>query len=320
MVERVAPLVGAFFANEEVTVSAEIEARVQATGPDMGDRVRVGEVLLTLYDASIQAELREVEAKLVKARSDRARADLLRDEGIMAANEAESMRTEAAVLEAQRDVLRVKLESTIVRSPLTGAVTSRAVTAGEVVERGDTLYTIVQDDPLKFRTPIPERFAGFLKVGQDVRVSVDAHPGRTFNGQITRINPTSESANRSILIEALVPNPEGLLKPGFFAKGDLVYDRHGEAIAVPERALTTFAGVTKLFIVKDGKAEERVVRTGAELPDGRREIADGVAQGEQVAISNLEKLEQGMPVTITTTTASEPEAPAAPRSSLAGSS
>ena len=138
----------------------------------------------------------------------------------------------------------------------------------------------------------------FLQLDQPIRVTVDAYPSRIFEGKITRINPTSEAANRSITIEALVPNPERLLRPGFFAKGDLVYDPHGDVVVVPEKALTTFAGVTKLYVIANGKAEERIVRTGVAVDDGR-EIADGVKQGELVAVSNLDKLEQGAPVTVT---------------------
>jgi RND family efflux transporter MFP subunit len=144
---------------------------------------------------------------------------------------------------------------------------------------------------------VPERFTNFVHVGQQVRVGVDAYPGKTFTGAITRVSPTSEVANRSITIEAIVPNPDGLLKPGFFTRGELVYDTAGEAVAVPERALTTFAGVTKVFVVADGKAGERVVRVGPGSQDGLREIEDGVKSGEQVAVSKVEELEQGMPVT-----------------------
>jgi membrane fusion protein (multidrug efflux system) len=298
-VPRSAPLVGAFFANEEVTIAAQIEARVQELHYDMGDRVQKGDVLLRLDDAEFRALLREVEARVAKARADNARAQVLRGQGIMANEEADRLRTEAAIYEAQRDVLEVKIDRTIIRAPLTGSIAARTVGIGEIVSSGRPLFKLVQDDPLKFRTPIPERFAGFLKLGQAIHVGVDAYPGRDFTGEITRINPTSESANRSITIEALVPNPEGLLKPGFFAKGDLVYDQHGEAIVVPQRALTTFAGVSKLFVVKDGKAEERVVRVGAEVPGDRVEIVDGVAAGEQVAVSNIERLEHGLPVTVT---------------------
>ena len=297
-VERTADAVGAFYANEEVTVSSQIDARIDWLGPDMGDHVRAGDVILNLDDADLRAELREVEARLAKARADDVRAQQLRQEGIMAAELAEKMRTDVTVLEAQRDVLEVKLDRTVIRSPLTGAVAERVVSVGEVVQKGHALYRIVEDDPLKFRTPIPERFAAFLRVGLTVRVRVDAYPGRTFAGTITRINPTSEAASRSITIEAEVPNPEGLLKPGFFGVGGLVYDEHAQVLAVPERALTTFAGVTKLFVVADGKAQERVVRTGVAVADGRREIIDGVAEGEQVAVTSVDNLEHGSPVSL----------------------
>ena len=297
-VERTVSLVGAFFANEEVAIAAQIEARVASFEHDMGDHVSQGDVLVRLDDADLQASLREMQARLSKARADNARAQVLSQQGIMAAEEAEKMRTEAVVLEAQLDVLKVKIDRTVIRAPFTGVIAERDTSVGAVVKIGQTLYKLVQDDPLKFRTPVPERFAGFLRLDQPIRVTVDAYPGKIFEGTITRINPTSEIANRSITIEALVPNPERQLRPGFFAKGDLVYDPHGDVVVVPEKALTTFAGVTKLYVIANGKAEERIVRTGVAVDD-TREIADGVQQGELVAVSNLDKLEQGAPVTVT---------------------
>lgn len=297
-VERSVSLVGAFFANEEVAIAAQIEARVASFEHDMGDHVEQGEVLVHLDDADLQASLREMQARLAKARADNARAQVLSQQGIMAAEEAEKMRTEAVVLEAQLDVLKVKIDRTVIRAPFKGVIADRQTSVGAIVKVGQTLYKLVQDDPLKFRTPVPERFAGFLQLGQPIRVTVDAYRDRVFEGKITRINPTSETANRSITIEALVPNADRQLRPGFFAKGDLVYDPHGDVVVVPEKALTTFAGVTKLYVIANGKAEERVVRTGVAV-DAQREIADGVQKGELVAVSNLDKLEQGAPVTVT---------------------
>lgn len=299
-VERTVPLIGEFSANEQVTVAAQLEGRILAIGPDLGDRVPQGALLVRLDDAPVQAAIREVEAKLAKARADDARAQLLKKEGIMSSEEADRMRTEAQVLAAQLDVLRVRLAYTMIQAPLPGAIAARMVSAGEFVQPGRPLYRIVQDDPVKLRAPVPERFSDFVKVGQDIRVGVDAYPDKTFVGEITRVSPTSETANRSITIEAIVPNPEHLLKPGFFTRGDLVYDHAGRALAVPERALTTFAGVTKVFVVKDGKAEERVVRVGPGSRDGLREIENGVADGERVAVSHVDDLEQGAAVTVTT--------------------
>jgi membrane fusion protein (multidrug efflux system) len=297
-VERVADLVGSFFAYEEVDVASELTARIAWLGPDMGDEVQAGDVILRLDDATIRAELREVEARLVKAHADNTRAQQLRGEGIMSSEEAEKASTDTAVLEAQRDALKVKLDRTVIRSPLNGSIAARVVSVGEVVEQSKPVYRVVQDDPLKFRTPIPERFARFLRIGQEVRLGVAAYPDRVFVGKITRINPTADAANRSIVIEAELPNSEHLVKPGFFGSGKIVYDEHAPALVVPETALTSFAGVTKLFVIKDGKAEERVVRTGLTLADNRREIADGVTEGESVAISNVDKLEHGAPVAI----------------------
>jgi membrane fusion protein (multidrug efflux system) len=279
-VERTTDLVGSFFANEEVTVASQIESRVVWLGPDMGDHVAKGDVIVRLDDADLQAQLREVEARLVRARADDQRARDLRASGIMSQQEAERMVADDKVLEAQRDLLKVKLDRTVIRAPLTGGIAIRFVSAGEVAQIGRPLFKIVQDDPLKFRTPIPERFASFLHLDQEVRLGVAAYPDRRFAGKITRINPAAEEVNRSILIEAEVPNPEGLIKPGFFGSGEIVYDSAAPALVVPDAALTTFAGMTKLFVVKDGKAEERVVRPGVTVGEHRREIADGIAEGE----------------------------------------
>jgi len=299
-VQRTADLVGSFFPNDEATVAAQLESRVVWYGPDMGDTVTKGEVILRLDDADLQAQLREVEARLVKARADDDRARDLRAAGVMSKTEAERMGTDAAVLTAQRDLLKVKLDRTIVRSPLDGSIAARTVSVGEIAQVGRPLYKIVQDEPLKFRTLIPERFASFLHLDQEIHVGIAAYPDKQFTGRITRINPTAEEINRSIMIEAEVLNTEKLIKPGFFGSGEIVYDRQSPALVVPAAAITTFAGVTKVFVVKGGKAEERIVRTGVATAGERREIAEGVHEGEEVAVTNLDRLENGAPVTTTT--------------------
>ncbi len=298
-VERTADLVGSFFANEEVTVASQIESRVVWLGADMGDHVAQGDVIVRFDDADLQAQLREVEARLVRAHDDDERARSLRASGVMSRQEAERMWSDAAVLEAQRDLLKVKLDRTVIHAPLGGGIAVRFVSVGEIAQIGRPLFKIMQDDPLKFRTPIPERFASFLHVGQEVRLGIAAYADRRFAGKITRINPAAEEANRSIVIEAEVPNPDGLIKPGFFGSGEIVYDSRAPALVVPDAALTTFAGLTKLFVVKDGKAEERVVRAGMTVGEHQREITDGVAEGEEVAVTNVDRLENGAAVTVT---------------------
>jgi membrane fusion protein (multidrug efflux system) len=139
-----------------------------------------------------------------------------------------------------------------------------------------------------------------LRPGQAVRLSVDPYPGETFNGQVTRIGSAADPAARSLAFEAQVPNADHRILPGFFGHGEVVVSHEERALAVPRGALTSFAGVTKVFVVEDGVAREHAVRLGVDLGDGWVEVAEGVAQGKQVATSGLSKLADGTAVVIRT--------------------
>src|SRR6185503_19079867 len=121
---------------------------------------------------------------------------------------------------------------------------------------------LVQDDPVKFRGEVPEREVPALRAGQEVRIGVDPYPGETFTGQVTRIGTAADAAARSLAFEALVPNADHRIRPGFFGHGEVVVSRDERAVAVPRSALTMFAGVTKLFIIEDNVAHERPVVLG----------------------------------------------------------
>src|SRR5262249_22259994 len=159
--------------------------------------------------------------------------------------EYESMKTAAAVAEAQRDTQNVLIEHARVLSPLTGSVASRIVSVGEYVRAGTPLFKLVADQPLKLRGDVPERFAHELAAGQSVQIQVDAFPGQTFSGTLARISPSVNRDNRSISVEAVVENGDRRLKPGFFANASIVTRAEDEALMVPQTAIVTFAGVTR---------------------------------------------------------------------------
>jgi RND family efflux transporter MFP subunit len=129
-------------------------------------------------------------------------------------------------------------------------------------------------------------------------VSVDPYPGETFHGTLSRVGSASNAQARSLAFEALVPNADRRLRPGFFGRAEIVVRRDERAVAVPRSAVTTFAGVTKLFVVEDGIAREQEVALGVDLGDGWVEITQGVAKGMQVATSGLSKLANGTAVQI----------------------
>jgi membrane fusion protein (multidrug efflux system) len=295
---RLLKFVGTLFGNEEVKLSSQVEGQIEQITVDLGDRVAADQVLVVVDDTGARAQLREVEARLAKARADEARGRELMNNRIISPQEYEAMQTAVSVAQAQRDAMDVALAHKQVRSPLGGSVARRLVSVGEYVRPGTPLFDLVDDDPLKLRGDVPERFADEIAAGQAVQIKVDAFPDEVFDGTLVRISPAANPENRSITVEAEVPNHERRLKAGFFASANIVTRADAEALVVPETAVITFAGVTKLFVVRDGIAYERQVRIGTRDDQGLVEVVEGLHPDEVVATSGLAKLENGRAVTI----------------------
>lgn len=297
-VERTVSVVGTLEANEHAQLASESQGQVTAVEADLGDRVQKGQVLARVRTDVLEAKLREAEASMAEASADEGRAQPLRSQGIIAPQEYEKIRTALEVARARRDLLRIELERATVRSPFDGSVSARLVNLGDYVQPGTAMFRVVQDDPLKFRGELPERDVPALSIGQEVRIIVDAYPDEKFMGKVSRVGAASDPAARALAFEVLVPNADHRIRPGFFGRGDLVLRRDAHAVAVPRSAVTTFAGVTKLFVVENGVAHEKPIVLGADLGDGWVEVTEGVSQGEQVATSGLSRLTEGAEVTV----------------------
>jgi multidrug efflux pump subunit AcrA (membrane-fusion protein) len=276
---------------------------------------------------SSRANVERAQAVLADARTNLTRFEGLFSEGAIAASQRDSARTqydvavaslraseaqyesdraavknaEASVVQAAAalDIARKRLQDTDVVSPITGFVRKRLVNVGETFKEKTPLMSLVATHALKLQGDVPERFAPQIGVGRAVRVEVEAFPGQTFPGAITRVSPTVDVDSRSFAVEASVPNPKGVLKPGFFAKASILTGTERNAPFVPEEAVASFAGIVKVYVIVDGKAEERRVRTGVRR-DSRVEILEGVKVGETVATSSLSQLATGTAVTIQT--------------------
>lgn len=295
---RLVHFVGTLYGNQEVTLSSQVDGQIRTLGVDLGDRVEEGQVLAQIDDDQWRARLREAQATLAKAQADESRGRSLVERRVISTQEYEAIKTQAAVAQAQCDTLAVTIRHARVQSPITGAVARRFVSAGEYVHAGSQLLSLVAEDPLKLRGDVPERFAHELQVGQGVEVRVDAFRDAVFHGRLARVSPASNPENRSVAIEAIVDNHERQLKPGFFANAAVVTRTDDQALMVPQQALVTFAGVTKLFVIGGDTAHERQVHTGPRAGAGLIEIVDGVEASEMVATSGLTKLEDGSPVTV----------------------
>jgi membrane fusion protein (multidrug efflux system) len=297
-VERTVSVVGTLAANEQTELASEAEGQVMSIDADLGDRVKKGQILAAVRSDVLEAQCREADANLAKAAADEHRAKPLRDQGIISPQEYEKVRTEAEVEKARRDRLRIQLERASIRAPFDGSVSARLVNLGDYVRAGSVTFRLVQDDPLKFRGEVPERDVPALQAGQEVRISVDPYPGETFVGHLSRVGSASDPTARALAFEALVPNADHRIRPGFFGHGDVVVRHDEHAVAVPRSAITTFAGVTKVFVVDGGVAREKPVTVGVDLGDGWVEILQGITRGQVVVTSGLSRVTDGALVAV----------------------
>jgi membrane fusion protein (multidrug efflux system) len=194
------------------------------------------------------------------------------------------------------DLAQKKLDDAVIRAPVSGSVSERLIQPGEFIRENVQVVTIVQLSPLKLRTSIQERYAAAIHQGQGIDFSVEAFPNRRFAGKVAYVSPAIDQATRTFAIEALVDNPDRVLKPGFFAKGTVALRTDENVMAVPDNAVSTLAGVSTVYVIEDGKARQQIVTLGAHEGD-RWEIVSGLKGEEVVATSQLNQLATGMSVT-----------------------
>jgi membrane fusion protein, multidrug efflux system len=210
----------------------------------------------------------------------------------------DSVNQQLAAVEQQKAALALAqkaLADTVVRSPISGAVKEKHASRGSYLMVNGKIVTLVKINPLRLRADIPESSVAAVRTGQTINVTVDAFPNRPFTGRVVRIGPSLDEKTRALTVEAEVANSGHLLRPGMFAKSRLITSANASAVMVPQRAVVTVAGLSKVFVIESGKAVERVVKTGA--TDGDLiEIVEGVKDGEAVATSNLDKLQTGTAV------------------------
>lgn len=175
-----------------------------------------------------------------------------------------------------------QLADSVLTAPFDGMVRERLLSPGDYVAAGDPVVVLVRVDPLRLRLAVPEREAANVRTGQEVRLTVEGDP-TPYTGRVARISPSISEDNRTLMIEAEVPNSNAHLRPGAFARAEIVTQSSEPAVVVPASAIVQFAGIEKVMGVEGGKAVEKRVRTGRRA-GGRVEIVQGVAAGDPVVL------------------------------------
>lgn len=267
-------------------------------------------------DPEETATVRQTKALMEEARLVKERASQLVKDGVISKAEYDSsvasykvaegryqdsieeIRNRLALLAQRRSELAIakaQLADTIIYSPIDGKVQEKRANLGEYLTSGSPVVTIVKINPLRFRAEVPEREVVNIRIGQNVRLSIDGAE-TNYSGRITRLSPTITEQNRVLVVEADIIN-DGSLRPGSFARAEIVTDDSSMGLTVPLNALVTFAGIEKVIVAQNGKAAEKPVTTGRRVGD-YVEIISGVSLGDSVVI-NPGNLQSGQPVNVT---------------------
>jgi len=211
---------------------------------------------------------------------------------------AKNLRADIDATDAAAKLADRQLRDTYIRAPFDGYVQKRLVSLGELVKNQTPVMSVVRIDPLKVIAEIPERMAPWIRTGQPVELYVDAFPGRGIVGKVSRISPAVNAATRAFPFEALVPNGgAAALKPGTFARVHIETAKIDQVVTLPSDALQYRYGVNRVFVVTGDRLAMRELKVGDRIGN-RIEVVSGVTAGEQVAITDVEKLTDGLKVAI----------------------
>ena len=320
---------GSFEAEESSDVAPDGSGRVVATPVDVGQYVKEGAVLVRLQGIDAGLRLDEARAavtraeaslKLAESQNELAQKTAQRYAALLGTGDVSSTVADQARTGAETSVQNVNtaratlaqaraqvalaekvVADVAVVAPFSGFISQRRVSLGEYVQPSTAVVTLLKIDPLRLQLTIPGVQAGLVRIGQTVRATVDAFPEQTFSGRISAVNPAVLAESRSFRVEARVPNPDAILKPGMFAVATIDQGRTMKTMLVPSRAVIEDANTNsyRVFVIdKENKARLRVVQLSARETGDSTRILSGIQESDRVATSNLAQLYEGAEVTI----------------------
>jgi membrane fusion protein, multidrug efflux system len=300
--------VGDLAAVHQVNVTSDVNGRITDILFTAGASVKAGTPLLQLFDAPEQADLANFKAQATVAQLslDRAKQLASRQFGPQATVDT----AQAAFDQANAGIARTEavISQKLVRAPFDGELGVRKVEVGQYLTAGTQIVSLTDLSVLYANFTVTEKDSAALKVGQTVRIAVDAYPGRAFEGKITTIEPQIATDTRNIRVQATIANPERILKPGMFATTTVVLPDKPAVVTVPETSVdyTLYGDSVYLITEKkedDGKSSLTAVRTFVKAGNrinGRAEILTGLKPGDRVVAVGQLKLQSGAAVAIST--------------------
>jgi len=291
--------VGSLRSDESVTLRPEVAGRVNAILFKEGQNVRQGMTLVRLDPAINAAEVQQAKANLVLAKSKYDRAVELSQRNFISGQAKDEAENNLRVAEAAVALVEARLAKTEIKAPFSGVIGLRVVSVGDYVKEGADMVNLESIDPLKVDFRVPETYMRQVQPGQTLTVTLDALPGRKFDGKVLAVNPLIDAAGRSVVIRAIVRNADTSLRPGMFTRVNLITKDQQDALVIPEQAIVPQGDEQFVFRIVDGKAARVRVDIG-QRRDGKVEVLKGLDLNDMVVTAGQLKLREGMSVTIST--------------------
>ncbi len=295
VIEKKVEITGSLAPSEEAVISIEADGRLDALPIELGSYISKGTVIARIATEDYQFKVRQADTELTAAEAEYKRAGSLLEKGLASQQQLDEAKRRLDAAQVNKDSAVKKLADCELKSPIDGMVARRMVNKGEYVRTGTQIAHIIRISPLKFKGDVSEQFAPLIKKGAVVLAQISS--GEALTGKIVNVGPLVAAENRSFPIEALLDNPKGAVKPGSFGTLIIKTGAADEKITVPEEALYIFSGIRKMFVQENGIVHERKVATSLKM-NGRIAVDSGIAEGESVIISGVDRLSEGMKVTI----------------------
>ena len=287
-------------ANESVVITPTVEERVVGVYFDDGDTVRQGRMLAKLDDSEAQFLLVEARAALQEQQKQFDRAKRLAKTNATSRSQLDEEQGLLEIAAARVAHLEAQLQDYTIRAPFAGTLGIRQISTGAVIDSDTVITTLDDTTTIKLDFTVPEVYLGVLKIGMDVEAHSPAYPDIDFGGAVTAIDSRIDPQTRTVMTRALIPNPQGLLRPGMLLTVDLIKDR-SRSLIIPEEAVILEKDKRyALVVTPENRVEKTEIVTGRRSP-GKVEVLGGLQEGQQVIIQGLTRVRPGNQVDVVET-------------------
>jgi membrane fusion protein (multidrug efflux system) len=289
---------GDVVAIQQAAIFSKVSGNLERLYTDIGNFVRRGQLLALIDTTELYQQYQQAMATSENNRINYVRSKELYDQNLVAKQDLDNAEAAWKVAAAAFDGAATRLSYARITAPFSGYITKRYLDVGALVTpNSSTLFNLMDLDQMKITISVLEKNISQITVGKKAVITVDAFPGRTFEGTVTRYSDALDLSTRTMAVEIDIPNPDHALKPGMFANVLLIVDQHKDAMTVPTQAILTDDAGAYLFIARQDTARRMYITQGTEQ-EGRTEILTGIGATDSVIATGQQFVRNGSPIVV----------------------